>query len=125
MVSLQPVLAVGRALQGLLKILTSLPKSLHRRDFSLEYFIVYYFLKPPIFFFKKYDDFFSEQRSSYGHHRCVTHFIGIPLFIFYYAIDYALDWQYFLPTLFSFNFIACKFYQYTHLRISTIFLHYH
>jgi hypothetical protein len=33
----------------------------------------------------------SKQRSSYGHHRCVTHFIGIPLFIFYYAIDYAID----------------------------------
>jgi hypothetical protein len=33
----------------------------------------------------------SKQRSSYGHHRCVTHFIGIPLFIFYYAIDDALD----------------------------------
>jgi Domain of unknown function (DUF4105) len=29
----------------------------------------------------------SEQRSSYGQHRCVTHFKGIPLFIFNYALD--------------------------------------
>jgi hypothetical protein len=34
----------------------------------------------------------SKQKHSYGHHRCVTHFIGIPLFIFYYAIDDAIDY---------------------------------
>lgn len=28
------------------------------------------------------------QRSSYGHHRCVTHLYGIPFFIINCAIDY-------------------------------------
>jgi hypothetical protein len=49
---------------------------------------------PSIFFEKNIDGFFSGQRSSYGHHRCVTHFIGIPFFIFYYEVDCALDYVY-------------------------------
>jgi hypothetical protein len=31
--------------------------------------------------------FLSKQRSSYGHHRCVTHFNILSFIIFHYAID--------------------------------------
>jgi hypothetical protein len=40
----------------------------------------------------------SIQRSSYEEHRCVTHLYGIPLFIFYYALDCAKDYAFLIYT---------------------------
>jgi hypothetical protein len=40
-----------------------------------------------LIFGQKSKAFLSKLKHSYGQHRCVTHLYGIPIFIFYYALD--------------------------------------